>query len=56
MNFSRKVIHYVIGTITSCEKMSESGKKKIETKNRWEIIDVIPLLKLVGINNCQPIM
>ena len=32
------------------------GKKWTETKYRWEKIDVIPLLTLVGLNHHQPII
>ena len=28
----------------------------METKYIWEKIDVIPLLPLVGVNHCQPIL
>ena len=31
-------------------------KIKIETKYRWETLDVIPLLPLVGVNHRQPIL
>ena len=34
----------------------EKEKKKIETKYRWETLDVIPLFPLVGVNNHQPIL
>ena len=58
MNFQRKVIHYVISTITSCEKNDRIGKKnkKIETKYGWETLDVIPLFPLEGVNHRQTIL
>ena len=31
-------------------------KIKIETKYRWETLDVIPLFPLPGVNHCQPIV
>ena len=34
----------------------ELERGKIETKYRWETIDVIPLFPLVGVNNCQTIL
>ena len=34
----------------------EKVKKKIETKYRWETLDVIPLFQFVGVNHCQPIL
>ena len=57
MNFKQKVIQYVIGTVTSC--MKNDGieiKIKIENKYRWETLDDIPLLTLVGVNHRQPIL
>ena len=58
MNPPRKVIHDVIGTITSCGKRLTELEKinKIETKYGWETIYVIPLFALVGVNHRQPIM
>ena len=56
MNLSCKVIHYVIVAIPLCGKNYKIGGKKTETKYRWETIDVIPLLKLVGVNHRQPIV
>ena len=35
---------------------TEKENRKIETKYRWETLDVIPLLPFVGINNCQHIL
>ena len=55
MNLPRKVVNYAIGTIISCgEKMIELGEKT--SKDRWEKIDVISLLQLLGVNNCQPLL
>ena len=31
-------------------------KEKVPGKDRWETLDVIPLLPLVGVNHCQSIL
>ena len=56
--FSHNVIHYAIGIINPCGKNDSNIKIELkkETKYRWETIDVIPLLPLVGVSCCQPII
>ena len=57
VNFQKKVIHYVICTVTSCSKKERIGKKiKKETKYIWETLHVIPLLPLIGANHRQPLL
>ena len=34
----------------------EREKKKVPGKDKWETLPVIPLITLVGVNNCQPIL
>ena len=31
-------------------------KKKIPSKDKWEYCDIIPLFKLSGVNNRQPLL
>ena len=40
------------GKVTELEK----EKKKVPGKDRWETLDVIPLLPLVGVNHSQPML
>ena len=34
----------------------EKESNKIPGKDKWEALYVIPLMQLVGVNNCQPIL
>ena len=59
MNFKQNFIQYVIGIVTLFrEENIELGKenRKIPGKYQWETLDVIPLMTLVGVNNCQTIL
>ena len=58
LNFQQKVIHSVIGNITSCGKNDGIGKRKekMETKYRQKTLNDIPLFQLVGVNHHQPIL
>ena len=57
-NFPLKDVNHVIGTISSCSKNMVEFEKliKIPSKYKWEYCDVIPLLTLLGVNNCQPFL
>ena len=49
----------MIDIVTSYgEKMIELEKqdKKVPGKDKWETLAVIPLMPLVGVNHCQPIL
>ena len=57
MNFKQNVIQYVIDIVTSCGKNDRIRKKnKVPGKDKWETLDVIPLIPLVGVNYCQPLL
>ena len=34
----------------------EKENKKVPGKDKWETLDFIPLMPLVGVNHCQPIL
>ena len=59
MNFKKNVLQYVIDIVTLCgEEIIELEKENNNNpgKDKWETLDVIPLMPLVGVNYCQPIL
>ena len=58
MNFKYHVIHSVINIVPLCGgKMIELAKEKEKiSKNKWEKPAVIPLIPIVGVNNCPYIL
>ena len=48
MNFKQNVIKYVKGIV--------ERKKNLACKDKWETLDVIPFILLIGVNNCQPVL
>ena len=52
MNSALKFVNSVIGTIRSCKKKMIEFEKKEPSKYKWEYCDVIPLLTLLGLNQC----
>ena len=53
MNFKQNIIQYVIYFVTSCGREMielEKEKKKIPGKDKWETLDVISLMPLVGVS------
>ena len=59
MDFKHHVIQYVIDIVTQCGGgiiELEKEKKKVPGKDKWETLPVIPLITLVGVNNCQTIL
>ena len=47
----------MIDIVTSCGKNDRIRKKnKVPGKDKWETLDVIPLIPLVGVNHRQPIL
>ena len=59
MNYKLYVTQYVMDIFTLCRgKMIESEKdnKKVQAKDKWEIIAIIPLIPIVGVNHRLPIL
>ena len=56
MNLKLHVIQYVIDIVTLCEKTLIEQGEKTPAKDKWEISAIIPLMLIVGVNNCIPIL
>ena len=59
MNFKQNFIQYVIDIVTLCvEKMIEFDKenKTIPGKDKWETLNVIPLMPLLEVNHRKSIL
>ena len=58
MNLFKNSMQYVIDIVTLCrgEIEFEKEKKKNPGNDKWELLDVIPLMPLLGVTNHQPIL
>ena len=57
MDFKQNIIRYVIYIVTSCGvEIIELEKGKNPGKDKWETLNFIPLIPLLGVNYFQSIL